>query len=111
MNYTHFIVKMVTKPEQSSFKNGTLVTEFIGKFYQFRNNPHTICKLSFWGRPAYEVLKYYKTSEYVLVEGYISFRKSTFEKFKTTTYIEISSFKVHPFPLKTDPVKKDKKKK
>lgn len=111
MNYTSFIVKIIKKPHYTISEKKIPHTEALGKFYQFRNNPHTICKLSFWGRPAYEVLKYYKTSEYVLVEGYISFRKSTFEKFKTTTYIEISSFKVHPFPLKTDPVKKDKKKK
>jgi hypothetical protein len=102
MNYTSFIVKVLNKPQYTLCEQKIPLTEALGKFYQFRNNPHTICKLSFWGHPAYEILKYYKTNDYLLVEGYLSLRKSTFEKFDITTDIEISIFKVYPLPLKTE---------
>ena len=106
MNYTSFIIKIISKPKYTLCDQKIPLTEALGKFYQFRNNPHTICKLSFWGRPAYEILKYYKTNEYVLVEGYISSQESTFEKFDITTDIEISISKVYPFTLKTEHIKK-----
>tara|TARA_B110000908_G_C9850087_1_gene269498 strand:- start:56 stop:346 length:291 start_codon:yes stop_codon:yes gene_type:complete len=96
----------MSKPQYTLCEQKIPLTEALGKFYQFRNNPQTVCKLSFWGRPAYEILKYYKTNDYVLVEGYISFRQSTFEKFDITTNIEISIFKVYPFALKTVEIKK-----
>jgi hypothetical protein len=106
MNYTSFIVKVLNKPQYTLCEQKIPLTEALGKFYPFRNNPHTICKLSFWGRPAYEVLKYYKTNDYVLVEGYVSLRESSFEKFDITTNIEISIFKVYPLPLKIEQIKR-----
>ena len=106
MNYTSFIIKIINKPHYTLCDQKIPVTEVLGKFYQFRNNSHTICKLSFWGRPAYEVLKYSKTNDYLFVEGYLSFRPYTFKKFDITTDIEISIFKVYPFVVKTEDIKK-----
>jgi hypothetical protein len=106
MNYTSFIIKIISKPQYTLSEKKIPLTETLGKFYQFRSNSHTICKLSFWGRTAYEILKYHKTTDYVLVEGYISFRQSTFEKFDITTDIEISVFKVSPFHIKLEEIKK-----
>ena len=106
MNYTSFIVKVLNKPQYTLCQQKIPLTEALGKFYQFRNNSHTICKLSFWGRPAYEILKYSKKNDYLLVEGYLSLRQSTFEKVNIHTDIEISIFKVYPFPLKTQQIKK-----
>ena len=106
MNYTSFIIKIISNPQYTLSKQKIPLTEALGKFYQFRNNPHTICKLSFWGRSAYEILKYSKTNDYVLVEGYLSFRQFTFEKFDITTDIEISVFKVYPLALNTSDIKK-----
>ena len=98
MNYSSFIIKIISKPKYSLSSQKIPFTEAVGKFYQFRKNEHTICKLSFWGKPAYEIIKYYKskTINYVLVEGYISFQKSTFETIGITTDMEISIFKVYP---------------
>ena len=96
MNYTSFIIKVLNKPQYTLCKQKIPRTEALGKFYQFRNNSNTICKLSFWGQAAYEILKYSKKNDYLLVEGYLSLRESTFEKFAISTTLEISIFKVYP---------------
>mgnify|MGYP002045873478 CR=1 FL=1 len=76
-------------------------TEALGKFYQFQDNSHTICKLSFWGRSAYEILKYSKTNDYVLIEGYLSIEKKQSNLLnKTPKKIIITVLKVYPFLLK-----------
>ena len=105
MNYTHFIVKMVNNPEQSSFKNGILVTEFIGKFYQFRKRKISgidrLCKISIWGKAGSNFIKYYKKNDYLIIEGVLSLRKSTFDSLNLTTDLEISVYKFYPLSLKS----------
>ena len=105
MNYTHFIVKMVNNPEQSSFKNGILVTEFIGKFYQFRKRKISsidrLCKISIWGNTGSNFIKYYKKNDYVIVEGILSLRKSEFNSLNVTTELEISVYKFYPLSFKS----------
>ena len=106
MNYISFIVKIINKPQYTLCEQKIPLTEALGKFYQFRTNSYTICKLSFWGQPAYEVLKYSRTNDYLIVEGYLSLRQATFEKLDITTDIEISIFKLYPFSLKIKEIKK-----
>lgn len=110
MNYTHFIVKMVNKPEQSSFKNGILVTEFIGKFYQFRKRKiagiDRLCKISIWGKAGSDFIKYYKKNDYVIIEGILSLRKSEFDNLNVTTDLEISVYKFYPLSFKSISLKK-----
>ena len=104
MNYTHFIVKIISKPEQSSFKNGITVTEFIGKFYQFRKiaNTDKLCKISIWGKSGSSFLKSYEKKDFVIIEGYLSLRKSKFDDLNITTDIEISVYKFYPLSLKNN---------
>ena len=104
MNYTHFIVKIINKPEQSSFKNGILLTEFIGKFYQFRNvtSLDKLCKISIWGKSGSSFIKYYKKNDFVIIEGYLSLRKSEFDNLSLTTDIEVSVYKFYPLSLKNN---------
>ena len=99
MNYTSFMVKVIGKPEQSFFDNDISVTEMIAKFYQFRDNSYNICKISIWGNLSYDVMQYYQINDYLIVEGYISRRNSSFEKYNITTEVEISVFKIYPFAL------------
>ena len=40
MNYTTLIVKLLGTPKKSSIENEIPVTEFIGKFYQYRKNKY-----------------------------------------------------------------------
>jgi len=99
MNYTSFMIKIIEKPEQSFFDNDISVTEMIAKFYQFRDNSYNICKISIWGNLSYDVMQYYQINDYLIVEGYISRRNSSFEKYNITTEVEISVFKIYPFAL------------
>ena len=99
MNYTNFIIKIIAKPTQSFFDKEICVTELIGKFYQYKNNKYTICKVSIWGPLAYDINQYYKINDYIFVEGYIFIRESIFEDLNIKTAIEISAFKTYPFVL------------
>ena len=110
MNYSHFIIKIVNKPEQSSFKNGIIVTEFIGKFYQFRKRKiasiDRLCQISIWGKAGSNFTKRYKKNDYLIVEGFLSLRKSEFGDSNLTTDLEISAYKFYPLSLKSISLKK-----
>jgi len=106
VNYTSLIVKIINKPRYTLCEQKIPYIEVLGKFYQFRPNSQTLCKLSIWGKSAYEIFKYSKTHDYLIVEGYLSSSKSTFKKLDITTNIEISVFKVYPFSLNIKDIKK-----
>ena len=110
MNYTNFIVKIISKPQQRSLKNSIPVTDFIAKFYTFHNTKksnHKVkvdkwckCKITIWGKSGSDVINHYKLNDYLIVEGYISFRKSHFKDLNITTEIDISVSKLYPFVSK-----------
>ena len=106
MNHTTLIVKILTKPTQRVVGKERSVTEFIGKFYQYRNNKYTICKVSIWGRLAHDLDKFYGVKDYAIVEGYISIRESFFKDLNLKTAIEISAFKSYPLVVKPTQIKK-----
>ena len=99
MNYTNFLIRVITKPERSYFDNDIIYTEFIGKFYQYRKNEYTFCKISVWGNLAYDTLRYYQTNDYLIIEGYLSLRDTTLEKLNIKTSLEITACKIYPFAL------------
>jgi hypothetical protein len=99
MNYTNFLIRVVSKPERSFFDNDIIYTEFVGKFYQFRKNEYTLCKISVWGNLAYDTLRYYHINDYLIVEGYLSLRDSTLENLSIKTSLEITACKIYPFAL------------
>jgi len=94
MNYSNFIVKIICQPKQSFFKNNISLVELFVQFPSVRkkNNKNTFF-LSIWGNLGNDVMKYYKVNDYVLIEGFISFRKKEFE---TNQQIEISVSKIYP---------------
>ena len=100
MNYSHFLIKITSKPEHSFFDNDIIYTQFVGKFYQFRDNKYTLCKISIWGNLAYDILRYYQINDYLIVEGYLCSQKSNFEELDMKTSIEISACKAYPYALK-----------
>ena len=102
MNYTSFMIKIVGKPEKSFFEYDISITEIVAKFYQQQVNSYNICKLSIWGRLSHDVMQYYQLNDYLIVEGYISQRKSNFENEKVEADIEICVFKMYPFALNTE---------
>jgi len=101
MNYSTFIVKIIKKPVQSFFKNNISLTELLVQFPQVRNKSYLdICYLNVWGNLSHDVMKYYKVNDYIVVEGYISFRNSNQET--KTKQIEISAFKIYPLLKNTE---------
>ncbi len=101
MNYATLLIKILSKPEQSFFDSDIAATEFIGKFYQYRKNQYTLCKISVWGNLAYDLVRYYQVNDYLIVEGYILLENSSsnLEDLNLKTSIEIIAGKVYPFAL------------
>jgi len=105
MNYTSFIVKIVGQPQQSFFPDQTSVTEVLVKFAPIRNNKAiNIFQISICGKLASDVAKYYQKNDYIIIEGYISLRKNLSNNLiiGSAKQIEISVFKIYPFPLTSD---------
>ena len=103
MNHIILIVRIINNPKQSFFDNNIVLTEIIGKFYQFKNNAYSNCKLLIWGNLAYDSLKYYHINDYLIIEGSISIIKvnsDNINKFKLPE-IEISVSKIYPLIMKS----------
>lgn len=99
MNYSTFIVKIVKKPVQSFFKNNISLTELIVQFPQVRSKNYIdTFHVNVWGNLSHDVIKYYQINDYIVIEGYISFR--TTNQKKNNKQIEISAFKIYPLILK-----------
>ena len=52
-----------------------------------------------WGNLSDNMTKYYQVNDYVIIEGYISRRKSNLKNYNIANEIEISVFKIYPFAL------------
>lgn len=102
MNYISLIVKLIGKPKQRFFDDNISVTEVMAKFSQTqKNREDVIVKLCIWGNLAYDIIQYYQTNDYIIVEGYISLseKDSEFRDLSNDKQLEISVFKVYPFLL------------
>ena len=98
-NYVGGIVKILETPKQKFFNKNIAVTKFRAQLPQVRNT--RIVSLTFWGNLATDVASYYKTNDYILVEGYLSIRdKQTLNSnIKKLKKVEITVLKVYPFLL------------
>lgn len=99
MNYATCLIKIVSKPEQTFFNNDISYTQFIAKFYQYKNNQNTLCKISVWGNLSYDMVRYYQLNDYVIVEGYVLIQDSNVHDINIKTIIEIVACKIYPFAL------------
>lgn len=103
MNHTNFLIRVVSQPERSLFKienDDIMSAEFLAKFYQYKNKPHTFCKIKVWGNLAYDTLKYYNINDFLMVEGSLRVNKSTSEDLKLPTSLEIYVSRIYPFALR-----------
>jgi len=102
MNYTCFIIKIISDPIQSYFEDNSSLVEIIGKFPQIRNK-RTIdyFRISIWGNLADDVMKYYQINDYIIIEGYMFLNRDLFEIDNSVknSQIEISVRKIYPFLL------------
>ena len=96
------VVKILETPKQQIINNNILVTRFRVQFPQVRNN--YIVHLKFWGNLARDVATYYKTNDYILIEGYIALKDKQTRTSKTqmSKKIEITVLKIYPFLLSYD---------
>jgi len=68
--------------------------------FEIKKSP-TIVKLVFWGDFAYDVANYYQVNDYILIEGYLAYKKEESRNgpFKN---LEITVFKVYPLFLNSE---------
>jgi hypothetical protein len=102
MNYVGGIVRILETPKLYSLTNNIQRTEFRAKLPQIRNKKSpTIVKLVFWGDFAYDVANYYQVNDYILIEGYLAYKKEELSK-EPFKHLEITVFKVYPLFLKSE---------
>ena len=100
-NYVGSIVKIVENPRQTVVKDKITTTEFRVQLPQVRNT--RVVKLVFWGNLARDVANYYQVNDYIMIEGYLSFRdklntKSSLTK-QNSKKAQITVSKIYPFNL------------
>jgi hypothetical protein len=101
MNYVILTVKVIKNLGQSFFKDGTSLTELVVQLPQIsKNYPKFIIYLSIWGKLSYDVAKYYKPNDYLIIEGYILIKNVNVPSLKSLNLmdkqVEISVFKLYP---------------
>lgn len=101
MNYVILTVKVIQNSGQSFFADGTSLTELVVQLPQISQNyPKLIVHLSIWGKLSYDVAKYYKPDDYIIIEGYILIKNLNVSNLKSLSLIdkqvEISVFKLYP---------------
>ena len=102
MNYVLGVVRILETPKQKMLKNQILLTKLRAQFPQLRTT--RMVTLVFWGNLAHDVAMYYKTNDYLIIEGYVSLRD--YKDSKLTQYkskqIQITVLKAYPFLLNYD---------
>jgi hypothetical protein len=98
-NYVGAVVKILETPKQKFLKKNTFAVKCRVQFPQLKSSK--LVHLTFWGNLARDVLKYYKTNDYILIEGYVSLRNKANSNpmSKNSKQAEISVTKVYPFLL------------
>jgi single-stranded DNA-binding protein len=102
MNYVGGIVRILETPKLDLINNTINRTECHVQLPQIRKKQvGTIIKLVFWGDFAYDVANYYRINDYILVEGYLAFKKEELNNLSSRTLknLEITVFKVYPLFL------------
>lgn len=100
MNYSNFIVKIVEEPTRESLKSDIPVTDMLVKFSQIREKKSLkTFRVFVWGNLAEDVVEYYHTDDYIIIEGYISLNRNFSENLvsRMNTQVQISVRKIYPF--------------
>lgn len=94
-NYVGGIVKILETPKQKKLKNNVFAVRCRVQFAQDKNT--RILTLTFWENLARDLLTYYKTNDYLLIEGYLSFRNKKNVNSTKAKKIEITVIKLYPY--------------
>jgi hypothetical protein len=102
MNYVTGIVRILETPRLQYINTNISRTDFRVKLTQIRNKKSTtILNLIFWGDFAYDVVHYYRVNDYILIEGYLAYKKEDLSN-RTLKNLEITVFKVYPLFLNSE---------
>jgi single-stranded DNA-binding protein len=104
INYLGGIVRILETPKIQLNENEIPSTKFRVQFPQVRKkSPSSIITIVIWGYLANDVTKYYRINDYILIEGYVSLRKSVNQKDikKKSKYLQINLRKIFPLFLNT----------
>lgn len=104
MNYVILAVKVIKNSGQSFFSDETSLTELTVQLPQVKkNSSKVILQVSIWGKLSYDVAKYYKPDDYIIIEGYISIRNIDTDRVVNllNKQVEISVLKLYPLFLKS----------
>ena len=96
-NYFSGIVKILEIPKQQFVNKGNIITTFRVELPQNRKNK--LISLIFWGNLGREVKDFYKTNDYILIEGYLSLRDKNNQSFNNRKQPTITVLKVYPILL------------
>ena len=98
-NHIGAIIKILEPPTNKIIKDNISVTTFRAQLPQVRQTQ--IVNVVIWGNLANDVAKYYMTSDYILIEGYLSLRKIKSKKGdrKIMKRVQLTVFKAYPFLL------------
>ena len=101
-NFIGGIVKILETPKQNFISKNILFTSFRVQFPQVRKN--YIVHLKCWGKLANDVVNFYKTDDYVLIEGYLALvnSQSSTSINRQSKKIEITCLKIYPIALGYD---------
>lgn len=93
-NYIGGMVKILETPKQKKLKNNVFAVSCRVQFAQDKTT--RILTLTFWENLARDVVTYYKKNDYLLIEGYLSFRNKKNLNSTKAKKIEITVIKAFP---------------
>ena len=98
-NYVSGVVKILETPKQKILNNKIMNVEFRAQLPQVRQS--RLVKLVVWGKLANDIVNYYRTNDYIVVEGYISLRPkpNPSSVSRPSKKVEITVLKIYPFLL------------
>jgi single-stranded DNA-binding protein len=97
INYIGGIVRVLELPTLKLDKNHIPFTKFRVELAQLRNKQvRIILNILAWGNLAEDVVKYYRVHDYILIEGFLSIRKSESKKSDKIEFLQVSLYKIFP---------------
>jgi single-stranded DNA-binding protein len=95
-NHIVSIVKLLENPRKKILKKNISVARFRVQLPQSKKE--RIINLTVWGKLANDIEKYYRTNDYIIVEGFISIKTSDFNRSRFKI-VEITVSKIYPYLL------------
>ena len=104
ITYIQGIIKILETPKEESINNDIIFVKFRAQLASIRK--FQIVTVIFWGNLAQDIVSSYKINQYLLIEGYPSFRNSANSR-QTSKKMEITGLRVYPLSIKIDTLNKN----